>query len=169
MAAPQQRPTLDLAAGRATLNDTLPLVLGFLGKSLNEIGWERVDDTTLTVPMNAGSGGADGFLLRLSFLTGRAWPPSAQFVNPETLEYDLRKDQQHVPKLQSAQVHTHCTFPGPDGKQLQLICCSATLEFYEVLHHVEPQHLWKNSDTFLVTITAIQQAMRHSYYGRFDA
>lgn len=169
MAAPQQRPTLDLAAGKLALDETLPLVLSFLGNSLEELGWERVDDTTLAIPMTAGADGAERFLLRLSFLTGRAWPPSAQFVNPETLEYDLRTDQEHLPRLQSSHVQTHSTFDNPDGKKVQLICCSATLEFYDVLHDVQPQHVWKDSDTFLVTITAIQQAMRHSYHGRFGA
>jgi hypothetical protein len=169
LAAPKQRPTLDLAAGKLVLDETLPLVLSYLGKSLEELGWERIDDTTLTIPITAGPDGADGFLLRLCFLTGRAWPPSAQFVNPETLEYDLQSDQEHLPKLQSGQVQTHSSFDSPDGKKLQLICCSATLEFYEVLHDVQPQHVWKDTDTFLVTITAIQRAMNHSYLGRFDA
>lgn len=169
MAASKQRPTLDLTAGKRALDETLPLVLAFLGKSLAELGWERVDDTTLTIPMTAGADNADHYLLRLSFLTGRDWPPSAQFVNPETLEYDLQTDQQHLPKLQSGQVQTHSNFDSPDGKKLQLICCSATLEFYDVLHDVQPQHVWKDTDTFLVTITAIQQAMRHSYHGHFGA
>ena len=53
--------------------------------------------------------------------------------------------------------------------RIQLICCSATLEFYEVLHNVEQQHLWSESDTFFTTVMAIRKAFASFYQGRFPA
>lgn len=125
----------------------------------------------MLVPM-AGDyqGKQDHFLLRLGFHAYRKWPPSAQFVNPDTKSYVYPKDQQFVPKLTSPECYTHVVYRRtPEANPVQLICCSATLEFYEALHQVKPEHLWRESNTFLTTINAIQKAIASFYGGRFSA
>jgi len=156
-------PTLDLAAGVAALEADIPRVLNLLNApSLEALGWSRPSKAVLLVPMKTG---ADDYLLRLGFQAYRAWPPSAQFVNPLTKTYSPPADRCCVPKLVGQECQTHLEYG--TGK-IQLICCSATLEFYEVLHNVEPQHVWRETDTFYTTIVAIQRAFASSYQGRFS-
>ena len=49
----------------------------------------------------------------------------------------------------------------------QLICNSTTLEFYDVRHSVQAQHIWDASrHNFNHTLFTITEAMRHYYKGR---
>jgi hypothetical protein len=167
MARHGERPTVDLAAGRAVLSEDLPRALRLLGvESEDLVGWRKHDGRTLLVPVSGTHAGRrDEYLLRLSFLTGRDWPPSAQFVNPTTIDYNFGSDAYHLPVLQSPEVHVHPQYPGPSGI-IQLICCSATFEYYDVLHGGDDGVLWRNNDTFLTTLSAIQRAMQSYYFGR---
>lgn len=167
MARHGERPTLDLAAGRAVLAEDLPRVLRFLDAgSPEQLGWRQVDARTLLVPVSGFHvGHRDEFVLRLQFLAGRDWPPSAKFVNPETLDYQIPQDFRHLPILEANEVRVHTSYPGPNGP-MQLICCSATFEYYDVLHGGEDRHLWTAKDNFLMTISAIQRAMGTAYKGR---
>jgi len=169
MAAAGQAPRIDLRAGVTALDEDLPKVLGHLGvASMEALGWSRPEKLVLLVPMKAThEGQTDHFLLRLGFQAYREWPPSAQFVNPETTAYAGLEDRQHLPKLNSPECNMHWNYPRPGGGSMQLICCSATLEFYEVLHGVQPEHLWADHYTFLTTLKAIQRAMESFYQGRF--
>jgi hypothetical protein len=172
MAKANERPVLDLQAGVAALEEDIPRVLELKGvTSLEELGWSRPSKASLLVPMTGTfDGNADRFLLRLAFQAYRTWPPSAQFVNPETLAYRYPEDQQHVPKLTSGECQTHVAYQeNPSSAKIQLICCSATQEFYDVLHGVEEQHIWSDTNTFLTTIVAIQRALASSYQGRFSS
>lgn len=56
-----------------------------------------------------------------------------------------------------------------DGDQpIQLICCSTTLEFYEVLHGVEDKYVWKHPrQTFAHRLSQIEWALQNCYRGRF--
>ena len=135
MARHAERPTIDLASGRAVLTADLPRVLRVLeAESLEAVGWRKPDARTLLIPVHGtfNEQGED-YLLRLQFLTGRDWPPSAQFVNPDTLEYRIPDDFHHLPVLEAPQVRVHTNYAGPNGP-IQLICCSATYEYYDVLH-----------------------------------
>jgi hypothetical protein len=165
-------PTQDLQAGAAAFDEDLPRVLELLGaSSLEAMGWSRPNRLSLLVPA-AGrwQGREDRYLLRLGFQAYREWPPSAQFVNPETGGYVYPKDQCCVPMLTSPECRTHVAYRRyPQASPIQLICCSATLEFYEVLHPVTPEHLWRETDTFLTTIMAIRRAMTSFYGGRNSA
>ncbi len=167
MASHGERPTIDLAAGRAVLAEDLPRVLRALeSDNLEALGWSKPDARTLLVPIHGIlEEMRDDYLLRLQFLTGRGWPPSAQFVNPETLDYRIPDDFHHLPVLESPQVRVHTKYDGPNGP-IQLICCSATYEYYDVLHGGEDTHLWRSTDSFHVTISAIQRAMGSHYKGR---
>lgn len=169
MAQANQRPTADAQAGAAAFDEDLPRVLDLLGApSIESLGWSKPNRLTLLVPTSGVHNGTkDDFLLRLGFQAYRAWPPSAQFVNPATLTYVMQRDQRFVPRLASPECHTHLAYQKPGGGTVQLICCSATLEFYDVLHSVQPEHVWKGTETFLTTITAIERAMTSCYTGRF--
>jgi hypothetical protein len=162
-----ERPTIDLAAGRAVLAEDLPRVLRFLEAETPErLGWKQVDARTLLVSISGTHASmCDDYLLRLQFMSGREWPPSAQFINPETLDYQNPKDTHHLPVLEGTEVHVHPSYSGPNGP-IQLICCSATFEYYEVLHGGEDRILWTASDDFLVTVNAIRRAMGIAYKGR---
>lgn len=168
MATANTYPTIDIAAGLAALEEDIPRVLRLENAtSLAELGWTRPNNLTLFVPMMGSRNGVtDEYLLRLGFQAYRKWPPSTQFVNPETLTYCSPEDQHHVPKLTSPECHTHIDYKNPKGTTIQLICSSATLEFYEVLHSVKPEHIWRDTDTFFTTITVIRKAFTSFYQGR---
>lgn len=163
-------PTVDILAGATALDEDIPRVLELEGASgLAELGWTRSNRLSLLVPMTGiRAGVTDAYLLRLGFQAYRKWPPSAQFVNPETLAYSYPQDQHHVPMLTSPECRTHVAYPKGAGT-IQLICCSATLEFYEVQHSVEQHHLWREANSFLTTIVAIRRAFAAHYEGRFPA
>jgi hypothetical protein len=172
MARANEQPTLDVQAGAAALDEDIPRVLRVLGcSSLEELGWSRPNKLSLLLPMSGTfQDKKDEYLLRLGFQAYRKWPPSAQFVNPTTSAYVYPQDQHFVPMLTSPECHTHVAYQrNPQSSKIQLICCSATLEFYEVLHGVEPHHLWRETDTFFTTITAIQKAFTSFYQGRFPS
>lgn len=50
---------------------------------------------------------------------------------------------------------------------MQLICCSAVREFYEVSHDVKEEHIWRETNTFYTTIITIRRAFASSYGGTF--
>ena len=130
MASHSERPTIDLAAGRVVLEADLPRVLASLGvEALEELGWRRPDGRTLLVPISGELGGQqEEYLLSLCFLTGRDWPPSAQFVNPETLDYVIPDDFHHLPIVETPELQVHTKYQSQHGKTLQLICSSATFD-----------------------------------------
>jgi len=163
-------PAADPVRGAAALAEHLPRVLSLeRAASLADSGWRQPNQLTLLVPISGTYQNAtDSYLLRLGFQAYPEWPPSAQFVNPESLDYRYPADQHHIPRLTSSECQTHAAYQR-DGTSMpiQLICCSATLEFYQVLHGVEEKHVWRSTNTFLTTLTAIRRAMVESYQGRF--
>jgi len=169
MARANEQPVLDVQAGMAALNEDIPRVLDVLGvASLEALGWERPNAITLLIPLSGTFEETEHtYLLKLGFAAYRAWPPSAQFVNPATRNYSHPTDQHHVPQLTSPECHTHIAYPNPGGGTVQLICCSATQEFYDVKHSVEAHHVWRGKETFLTTLTAIQKAMASHHKGPF--
>ena len=165
MASYTERPALDLGAGRAVLDEDLPKALRRADvECLDELGWSRPNPHTLLVPLLGSLGGTtETYLLKLHFRTGRDWPPGAQFVNPDTLDYAYPADVRHLPILESPQVHVHPQY-NANGYLSQLICCSATCEYYDSLHGGEEKFLWQSTDTFLVTLDAIGRAMNSAAY-----
>ena len=134
---------------------------------MEELGWSRPNKLTLLIPLSGVyQGHSDDYTLRLGFQAYRTWPPSAQFVNPQTQSYSYPQDQHFVPQLTSGECRTHAEYCH-GTKRIQLICCSATLEFYEVKHNVNPEHLWSDTDNFWTTVNAIKRAMGSFYQGRF--
>jgi hypothetical protein len=162
-------PVVDVARGIASLDADIPRVLAFLGKStIEELSWRRPNKSSLIIPLQGTFNGVtEQYLLRLGFSAYRRWPPSAQFVNPETLAYTHPMDQHHLPMLSSPECHVHPNYGSANGKTLQLICCSATQEFYDAAHTVESDLMWREQNTFYTTIAAIQKAMVMHYGGRF--
>jgi hypothetical protein len=155
---------------REALDRDLPLVLR--GVAFERSGWSRPDPLTLLVPMwgQLPDAPPDFYLLRLNFAYYPEWPPSARFVNPVTLSYDPETDKRWVPKIEnSPRIQTHAWYNN-NQTQLQLICSSMTLEFYLVLHGVEPQDLWTAKHRFSATLGEIEAGLRHSggYRSRFQ-
>src|ERR1700691_2091143 len=102
-------PVLDIARGIASLDEDIPRVLALLGKTATEeLGWRRPNRSSLIVPIQGTLNGvAETYVLRLGFAAYRKWPPSAQFVNPDTASYVYPQDQHFVPKLTSPECYTH--------------------------------------------------------------
>jgi hypothetical protein len=173
MASHSIRPTLDLAAGRLGFDQDLPRALAYHQVDTPEaVGWRVIGTRTLLVPISGIHAGVrEDYLLRLDFVAGREWPPRAQFVNPETLAYVVGEDSGYLPKLDHPEVHVHPAYqPSTGTGPIQLICCSATFEYYDVLHGGEDAILWQDDDTFLVTLAAIGRAIASAHYtGRHPA
>jgi hypothetical protein len=169
MAKANQLPTLDVQVGAAALDEDIPRVLRLLNvDSLDQLGWSRPNRLVLLVPMAGILNGVwDTYLLRLGFQAYRTWPPSAQFVNPETGIYSHPGDKRFIPRLTSPECHTHDAYNRPNGGTMQLVCCSAVLEFYEISHPVNSEHVWRETDTFFTTISALHKAFASFYGGRF--
>ena len=170
MASHATAPVLDLAAGAEVLDRHLPEALKLRGVATPDaLGWRREGRRRLLVPFRGTHDGReDDYLLRLDFLTDHLWPPSAQFVDPETRDYRGVVDQHHLPRLESPEAHVHPAYScAAITAPLQLICCFATLEYYPPLHGGDEARIWREGDTFLVTLAAIGRAMAHHYRGRF--
>jgi hypothetical protein len=164
------KPTLDLTAGHEVLDKDLAAALAYYDVGEPEaLGWRRQGPRCLLIPISGiHDGAADEFLLKLEFKTGREWPPSAQFIDPESLIYRGLEDQHHLPQIRSSEVNVHASYACQHvAVPIQLICCSATYEYYDVLHGGEDGVLWKENYSFLVTVSAIKRAMGSHYFGRF--
>lgn len=170
MAAIDQVPILANAlSALEAFEADLPKVLNGRGvSSIEEAGWSRPSDLELFIPVHALRGDAiDRFFLLLKFYHYPDWPPSAQFVNPDTRIFDLAKDLHWLPKIEgSTEIQIHKDVKEAGG---QLICCSATLEFYVMKHGVKSEHLWDHSKhTFALTINQVEWGLTNFYKGRFD-
>lgn len=148
-----------LAAREALERD---LVKGLRGRS-----YQRPDSLILLIPMfgNPDSESPDLFLLHLQFSCYPDWPPSAQFVNPLTRQYDKTKDLMWLPRIDgNNRIHVHPDFNGTG----QLICSSMTLEFYKVRHGCKESDMWTPTHTFAATLNEIEMGLRPDggYKGR---
>lgn len=173
---------------RAALDRHLDNVLG--GRTLEAVGWHRPDPLTLYVPLRGytceTSASAYGFdpsepwtdgqrpfadapegqeyLLRLYFSHYPTWPPSARFMNPTTKKFGPR-DLEWLPNISGTnELAVHAAY-GDGGEQL--ICCSATLEFYLVNHDVQDRHRWRPGSSFAMTLNTLSRYLRPpTYSGR---
>ena len=163
MASLNVSPIPDIQRGIEALEHDLPLVLK--ERSIEQAGWCLLDQLTLLVPLYAKSpiDLYDLYLLKLNFSCYPEWPPSAQFVNPSTLNYVPVEDKKWLPLIEGANgIAFHDNFP---GHGIQLICCSTTLEFYQVRHAVNPEHIWQHPyQNFSATIAAIKYGLRQPFY-----
>jgi hypothetical protein len=178
----------EFGQARAAVDRHLGSVLG--GRSLESAGWERPDPLTLYVPLRGYTSdtsapaygfdpsepAADGeqpfsgapqghdYLLRLYFSHYPDWPPSARFVNPATKQFGSG-DMKWLPMISGTnELHVHASY-GAGGEQL--ICCSATLEFYLVDHDVQDRHRWRPGFSFAITLNALSRYLRPpAYTGR---
>jgi len=160
-------PVQDISAGQQAFERDLEKALK--GRSPEELGWAIPDSLTLLVPLwgEKTSGDRDFYLLRLYFDHYPAFPPSARFVNPATLEYRYPEDKSWVPNSPGhGEIQFHTNYSSGRGHaDTQLICCSQTLEFYTVNHSVEEQHLWNPAKhNFMSTLSAIRRLMVPPYY-----
>lgn len=156
-------PVQDIHAGRDTFLRDLQSILK--DDTLTDRGWSKPDDLTLLVPMlveNPLQGQVDLYLLKLFFDHYPKGPPSAQFINPLTMNYVYPEDVRWIPKCEGAtDIHFHPNYNGSG----QLICSSSTLEFYKVNHDVAPQHVWDPQRmNFLTTLAAIRRGLAPDYY-----
>jgi hypothetical protein len=158
-----QVPVQDIHAGREAFQRDLLSALK--EDTLTGRGWSKPDDLTLLVPMFAedtSKGRTDLYLLRLVFDHYPNGPPSAQFINPQTLDYQYPQDVQWVPRCESA---PDIAFHPNYNRSMQLICSSTTLEFYKVNHDVKAEHVWDPQRmNFLSTIAAIRRGMAQPFY-----
>jgi hypothetical protein len=169
----------------ASMEDHLGRLLR--GRSPEGLGWVRPDPLSLRVPLRAyrvttpataygfaagtdGRAGEDAFsdapvgddyLLALNFAYYPDSPPSAKFVNLATGIY-THGDQRWLPSISGTnEIAVHADYSGRG----QLICCSATLEFWLVGHSWESRHAWlPGRSTFALTLNALSHALRPPFY-----
>jgi hypothetical protein len=171
---------------RAALDRHLDTVLS--GRTMQSVGWDRPEQLTLYVPLRgytsitaapaygfdpsepavpgelfSGAPEGDNYLLRLYFSHYPAWPPSARFVNPTTRKFES-SDRSWLPAISGTnELHVHAHYDGVG----QLICCSATLEFYLINHNVEDKHRWQPDSSFAITLNTLSRYLRPpAYTGR---
>ena len=166
MAALNQDPvSSDPEVALAAFDADLPRVLR--GKTIDEVGWQRPDPLTLLIPMWAAVAGVppDLFLLKLYFGYYPEWPASAQFVNPITRAYDPEKDKIWLPRIEgNSRIQVHPIYDG-NGRKLQLICSSMTLEFYLIRHGGKEEHVWSHPQrNFSATINEIRGGLLPQWY-----
>ncbi len=163
MAKEGETPVPDQTRGAEALREDLPKVLQ--RRTLEEAGWCQPDLLTLLIPLFAQRDGqtTDFFLLRLYFNCYPIWPPSAQFINPQTLKYVVSVDKKWLPKIEgSPEIAVHDNY---SNQGIQLICSSVTLEFYQVGHSVKPEHIWdEKHQNFSATLAAIRHGLTQSFY-----
>jgi hypothetical protein len=174
----------DPGQARAAVDRHLAQALA--GRPLESAGWQRPEPLTLYIPMRgfttetgassygfdpsadptaagapfAGVPAGDDYLLRLYFGHYPDWPPSALFVNPATRRF-AAGDERWLPMITGAsEVHVHAAYPNCG----QLICCSATLEFYQVNHQVEDKHRWRPGSSFASLLNVLSRYMRPPRY-----
>lgn len=141
-----------------------------------EEGWE-IDESDLDeghciyITMRARK--ADGtplddiYVNRLEFSHYPTYPPTIEFVNPDTLAYDPAKDQAHVPVLaKSPPDQSIALSPAYDARG-QLLCHSLNYEYYiRGGHHPGPEIHWKEgTHTLVTTLMFHQKILRQPYYG----
>lgn len=170
---------------RIAVDRHLKAVLG--GRGLPSAGWARPEPLTLYVPLRgytsptsvpaygfdpseqaadgdrpfAGAAGGDDYLLRLFFSHYPEWPPSARFVNPTTRQF-APGDKAWLPMITGTnELYIHAAY-GQPGQQL--ICCSATLEFYLINHGVEDRHRWRPGSSFAITLNTLSRYLRPPFY-----
>lgn len=152
------------ASALAALERDLPVVLE--GRTLEQAGWLRPEPLTLVLPLLADTPPRDFYFLRLNFAYYSEWPPSARFVNPYTLEYQIGSDRHWLPKIEGTpEIQVHENY----GSVGQLICCSATLEFYQIRHDVKAENVWNpktdpDAHNFAFTINAVKRALLSAFY-----
>lgn len=148
----------------AAFEEHLRAYLKFLNAhDVSDLGIKVTDPLTMIVPLTGtGNGHSDEYTLRMNFGYYPEWPPSARFVNPETLLYENGKDTKWLPKIQGTnEIAVHPDYNG----QGQLICNSMTLEFYLVNHsYSKKEHLWRPGMTFQSTLTVITWALSSPFY-----
>lgn len=172
---------------RAAVDRHLDAVLA--GRDLGSVGWERPDPLTLYIPLRGftsettmpsygfdpasptpdelpsfpGSPPGDDYLLRLHFSYYPEWPPSTRFVNPDTRQFGPG-DVRWLPKISTNELAVHPNYGNSSG---QVICCSATLEFYLVNHGVADHHRWQPGSSFAITLNVLSRYLRPpTYTGR---
>lgn len=160
------QPIPDPSRGADALREHLPKVLQ--GRTLDEAGWHQPDLLTLLIPLFAQCEGqaADFYLLRLQFNYYPEWPPSAQFVNPQTLKYAGPADKKWLPAIDGTdEIRVHDNY-SHGNQSIQLICSSITLEFYLVQHGInKPEHIWDGKrQNFNATLTAVRRGLQKPFY-----
>jgi hypothetical protein len=172
MAAANQSPVLvNPMVARAAFIEDLEKILKGRKTTWEESGWRMLHDLGLLVPLKAQPSGrdiADDYYLRLEFQYYPDWPPSTRFVNPVTLTFDQAIDLCWLPKIEGTEeIRVHDN----DPRVGQLVCCSASLEFYQIGHSVKPEHIWDHAQqNFALTINQVQLELNSDHYkGRFCA
>ena len=107
------------------------------------------------------------YLHRLEFSHSPTYPPTVEFVNPDTRQYDPVKDQKWVPLIAKSPPQQSIAFHPAYDARGQLVCHSLNYEYYiRGGHNPGPEIHWKAGTHNLVTTLMFQQKMlTEPYYG----
>lgn len=146
--------------------------------SFDEYGWEfepNFDELQMTVRMwslDPNNQKEDEYCLFMDFSYYPEYPPMVKFVNPNTREFEIGKDNQWFPqkiKQKPPNVdlafHLNYNYNGKGGRSRdQLICNSMVFEYYISNHNPKEFQQWTSKSTFYVTLYVIQKALTRPYY-----
>lgn len=134
-------------------------------------GWvfSNIDPLTIIVVLKARpiNEKVETFTLRLGCDYYPSYPPDVRFVNPETLEYNINTDKEHLANLQAPYCYVHPNYSYQDAYKYgpQLVCSSATLGYYFSQHNPTEEQAWDPSrDTIGRTVQIVHRALHTPHY-----
>lgn len=146
---------VDPFTARAALQNHLP-------KALDGFRYEYDGDRTVYFWLQAKSsaGGADEYLIRLTFLHYPDWPPSVTFVNPATKQYDGT----HWPLVAGSP--RIAFYPKYGDAPTGMVCNSMTFEYYFWGGHSPAAEIkWdKKKHTFAATVAELVDHLNPPFY-----
>lgn len=134
-------------------------------------GWSRttIDPMHTLVGVTAvrSDSQRDPYYLLLGAEYYDRWPPTAQFVDPDTLR-PAATDSRWWPVLQTNPPWgaIHANYRYLDGQNRPLICITLTAEYYQTQHNPPAHTVWRQGKhTVAATITRITEMLSQPYYG----
>lgn len=141
-------------------------------------GWrrQRVDalHELITIHATRADETVDDYHVLLGAEYYDRWPPTAAFVNPETLEEAL-PGSRWLPAFAACpawfQLHSGHPFPpeyAVNGAQhRQLLCFSGTAQYYMVDHNPEETAIWRPGErTVAMTLARLHELLQQPWYSQ---
>jgi hypothetical protein len=125
----------------------------------------------IRVPATRADGSEDDYYLRLGAEYYDKWPPTAQFVTPETWKLAM-SGSRWLPTIQCQGIDwfaLHSPYDGnQNGKPItipQLLCFTFSAEYYMVSHSPREESVWRQGHhTLTATLTRVTEVLQQPHY-----
>ena len=134
-----------------------------------KLGWglRRLDPLSAVVelPAKRADGTIEPYHVRLGAEYYDAFPPTAAFVDPASLE-DAAPGTRWLPSVNGlGWFAIHPVYPFPDGASRQLVCFSFTAQYYMVDHSPPETAVWKQGrHTVAATLNRLAEVLLPPHY-----